>query len=169
MTNILARLAGAALAMAMMTPIIVHGHGNETHGKPAKADIEEAEQMPWGIAGDPARIDRTIEMSMSDAMRFTPDRIDVRLGETIRFVIRNDGKLLHEYVLGTRAANDEHAALMVRFPNMEHDAPYMAHVPAGETGEIVWHFNRAGRFDYACLIAGHYQAGMIGSVTVDGQ
>ena len=48
---------------------------------------------------------------------------------------------------------------MVKFPNMEHDEPYMAHVAPGKTGEIVWTFNRAGDFDFACLIAGHYQAG----------
>jgi uncharacterized cupredoxin-like copper-binding protein len=49
---------------------------------------------------------------------------------------------------------------------MEHDEPYMAHVGPGKTGEIVWTFNRAGDFDFACLIAGHYQAGMVGKVKV---
>jgi uncharacterized cupredoxin-like copper-binding protein len=39
-------------------------------------------------------------------------------------------------------------------------------VAPGKTGEIVWTFNRAGQFDFACLIAGHYQAGMIGKITV---
>lgn len=55
---------------------------------------------------------------------------------------------------------------MVKFPNMEHDEPYMAHVGAGKTSEIVWNFNQAGSFDFACLIAGHYQAGMRGKITV---
>ena len=66
----------------------------------------------------------------------------------------------------TQADLDEHAALMVKFPGMEHDEPYMAHVAAGQTGEIVWTFNRAGEFDFACLIAGHYQAGMVGKIVV---
>ena len=55
---------------------------------------------------------------------------------------------------------------MVKFPNMEHDEPYMAHVKPGESGEIVWTFNRPGDFDFACLIAGHYQAGMVGKIKV---
>jgi uncharacterized cupredoxin-like copper-binding protein len=103
---------------------------------------------------------------MLDAMRFSPDHIDLKQGETVRFRVRNDGQVLHEFVIGTRTKNDEHAALMVRFPNMEHDEPYMAHVPPGQTGEIVWTFNRAGEFDFACLMAGHYQAGMIGKISV---
>jgi uncharacterized cupredoxin-like copper-binding protein len=108
----------------------------------------------------------TIEITMTDAMRFVPDRIEVRLGETVRLLHRNRGKLMHEFVLGTRQELDEHAALMKRFPTMEHDEPYMAHVAPGKTGEIVWTFNRAGEFDFACLIPGHYDAGMVGKVKV---
>jgi uncharacterized cupredoxin-like copper-binding protein len=103
---------------------------------------------------------------MTDAMRFTPERIEVRQGEVVRFVLKNRGKLLHEFVLGTRKELDEHAALMLKFPGMEHDEPYMAHVKPGGQGEMVWNFNRAGVFEFACLIAGHYQAGMVGKVTV---
>jgi uncharacterized cupredoxin-like copper-binding protein len=55
---------------------------------------------------------------------------------------------------------------MARFPDMQHDEPWMAHVPPGRTGEIVWTFNRVGEFAFACLIAGHYQAGMVGRITV---
>ena len=55
---------------------------------------------------------------------------------------------------------------MLKFPDMEHDEPYMAHIPPGKIGAIVWTFNRAGEFDFACLIAGHYQAGMVGKIKV---
>jgi uncharacterized cupredoxin-like copper-binding protein len=103
---------------------------------------------------------------MSDNMRFAPDRIEVKQGETIKLVIRNEGKQLHELVIGTRKVLDEHAALMAKFPNMEHDEPYMAHVPPGKTGEVIWNFNQAGEFEFACLIAGHYQAGMLGKINV---
>ena len=65
-----------------------------------------------------------------------------------------------------KATLDEHAALMLRFPDMQHDEPWMAHVPPGKTGQIVWNFNRAGEFAFACLISGHYQAGMVGKITV---
>ena len=104
---------------------------------------------------------------MTDDMRFTPDRIEVRQGETVRFVVVNRGAMLHEFVLGDKQTLDEHAAMMVKFPGMEHDEPYMAHVKPSARGEIVWRFNRPGDFDFACLIAGHYQAGMRGTIKVN--
>ena len=103
---------------------------------------------------------------MTGHMRFEPSAIDVKAGETIRFVHRNVGKVMHEMVIGTRADLEEHAALMRKFPNMEHDEPYMAHVAAGRRGEIVWQFNRTGEFEFACLIPGHFEAGMRGTITV---
>jgi uncharacterized cupredoxin-like copper-binding protein len=151
-----------ALSLAL-TAAPAHAHGPHRH--PATAPVME--QRPWGIAGDPARVQREVVIRMTDDMRFSPDRVRVRLNETVRFVIRNDGAMLHEMVIGTRAVLDEHAALMLKFPDMEHDEPYMAHVEPGQSGEIVWHFNRIGEFDFACLIPGHYQAGMVGRIVVD--
>lgn len=141
-------------------------HGNEDHSK--KAGPVKKEQKPWGIAGDEKDIKRTVAVSMGDNMRFTPGNIEVKQGETIRFNVRNDGKIMHEFVIGTKKDLDEHAAQMIKFPTMEHDEPYMAHVAAGKTGSIVWNFNRPGDFDFACLIAGHYQAGMVGKIKVVG-
>ena len=154
---VLAALIGFAPALAL-------AHGDAGHAKPAGPVVKE--QKDWGIAGDRRAARRTIEVGMGDDMRFKPDRITVREGETVRFVIRNRGKLMHEFVIGTRRELDEHAALMAKFPDMAHDEPYMAHVAPGRTGEIVWTFNRAGEFRFACLIAGHYQAGMVGEVVV---
>jgi uncharacterized cupredoxin-like copper-binding protein len=152
----------AAVAMATGFPPAAQAH----EGGTKKAAAPRKEQKPWGIAGDAKAVRRTIEIAMGDDMRFSPDRIEVRQGETVRFVIRNRGKLLHEMVIGTKKELEEHAALMARFPNMEHDEPYMAHVAAGKSGQLVWHFNRAGDFDFACLVAGHYQAGMVGKIKV---
>jgi uncharacterized cupredoxin-like copper-binding protein len=103
---------------------------------------------------------------MGDDMRFSPRRIEVRLGETVRFRVRNTGRVMHEFVIGTQAENAKHADLMLKFPDMAHDEPFMAHVAPGETGEVIWTFNRAGTFEYACLIAGHHQAGMVGTLHV---
>lgn len=157
-------LKAMAVAAAMTTASLSHAHGDQTHA-PSNAPIVK-EQKPWGIAGDPARVTRTIEIRMSDAMRFKPDRVKVRQGETVRFVHHNGGEVMHEFVLGTRKELQEHAELMRRFPDMEHDEPYMAHVPPGGRREIVWKFNRAGEFDFACLIPGHYEAGMVGHIEV---
>lgn len=118
------------------------------------------------MAGDAAAVKRSITLAMSDNMRFTPDRIDVKQGETIRFVLKNEGQVLHEMVIGTRKDLEAHAAMMLKFPTMEHAEPYMAHVGPGNSGEIIWTFNRPGSFDFACLIAGHYQAGMTGKINV---
>jgi len=140
-------------------------HGEEAHGgKSVKAMPKE--QTAWGIAGDADDIVQTIEIRMADTMRFTPDRLKVRVGETVRFVMFNEGKLMHELVIGTKPVLDRHAAMMRKHPTMEHDEPYMAHVAPGKHGEIVWKFNRAGEFDFGCLIAGHYESGMVGSITV---
>ena len=162
MKNITEILAIAFLFIA--APAITYAHGDEDHTK--KPGAVKKEQKEWGIEGDAKAVKRTVSLTMSDAMRFTPDKIEVKQGETIKFVVKNEGKQLHEFVLGTKKELEEHAALMVKFPNMEHDEPYMAHVNAGKTGVIIWNFNKAGNFDFACLIAGHYQAGMMGTVKV---
>ena len=156
------------LASVLAAPGLAPAHGPSAHQK-AKPETVRKEQKDWGIAGDARAVTRTIEIRMSDKMRFTPDLIEVREGETARLVHRNGGKMLHEFVLGTKEELEAHAALMLKFPNMEHDEPYMAHVGAGQKGEIVWTFNRVGEFDFACLIPGHYQAGMVGKVRVSAQ
>lgn len=155
-------LAASALALGISGR--ARAHGSKDH--PKMASPAHKEQKDWGIAGDAKAVNRTIEVHMLDAMRFKPERIDVRLGETVRFVHYNTGKVMHEFVIGTKAENARHAELMLKFPNMEHDEPYMAHVAPGKTGEIIWTFNRAGTFEFACLIAGHYQAGMVGTIHV---
>jgi len=157
-------LYAAAAGLALALPAAALAHDNHPAGAPAQA--AKKEQKPWGIAGDARDVQRSIEVVMTDAMRFSPSSIQVRQGETVRFVLRNRGKLLHEMVIGDSKTLDEHAALMARFPDMEHDEPHMAHVAAGKQAVLVWKFNRAGDFGFACLIAGHYQAGMTGTVRV---
>ena len=121
------------------TGTFAFAHGDAAHAK--KASPVKKEQMEWGIAGDAKAVSRTITIGMSDSMRFSPDKIDVKQGETIKFVIKNSGKMMHELVIGNKKDLDEHAALMVKFPGMEHDEPYMAHVAPGKTGQIIWTFN----------------------------
>ena len=140
------------------------GHENMPHAARNAPVVKE--QKAWGIAGDTQAVARTITIRMTDNMRFTPRHIEVREGETVRLRAENKGQVLHEIVIGTKPELDAHAEMMAKHPGMEHDEPYMAHVGAGKKGDIVWQFNRAGQFDFACLIAGHYQAGMTGTITV---
>lgn len=158
------KLLNALLAAALMS-VSLGAVAHEDHGKKKAVSVTK-EQKDWGIAGDAKAVKRTIVIAMTDNMRFTPDKIEVKQGETIKFVIKNNGKMMHEMVIGTKKVLDEHAALMVKFPNMEHDEPYMAHVAQGKSAEMIWTFNRPGDFDFACLIAGHYQAGMVGKIKV---
>ncbi len=150
---------------ALVTANAAHAHGPGGHGGKPKA-AAAPEQKPWGIAGQGRAVSRTVDIRMGDDMRFQPAHLDVRLGETLRLRIANRGKLLHELVIGTPAELKQHAELMKKFPNMEHDEPYMAHVDPGKRGEILWHFNRAGEFQFACLIPGHFEAGMVGTIRV---
>ncbi len=119
-----------------------------------------------GKPGDPARVERTIEITTGDNMRFSPDRIQVKRGQTIRFRVVNGGQMKHEFVLGTLAELKKHAALMRKFPDMEHDDPNAVSVDPGQTRELVWRFTRRGDFDFACLVPGHFEAGMRGKIAV---
>jgi uncharacterized cupredoxin-like copper-binding protein len=152
-------------ALSTLLAPLVHAHEQKAHT--ATSAPAKKEQKPWGIAGDNRNVKRTINIDMTDDMRFSPNRIEVRQGEVVKFVVKNQGKMLHEFVIGTKKELDEHAAMMLKFPNMEHDEPYMTHVQPGATGQVIWHFNRPGEFDFACLIAGHYQAGMVGKIKVN--
>ncbi len=138
-------------------------HGNQSH---APAGTVVKEQKAWGIAGDASNAQRTITLNMTDDMRFAPNYFSVKKGETVRLRVVNQGEIMHEVVLGSKATLDEHAQMMLKFPGMEHAEPYMAHVAPGTSEDLVWNFNRTGQFDFACLIAGHYQSGMTGTFTI---
>jgi uncharacterized cupredoxin-like copper-binding protein len=121
---------------------------------------------PIGTPGKAAQVTRTVDVDMSDDMRFTPASIQVRQGETVRFRIKNSGALKHEFVLGTAQDLKAHYQAMLKFPEMEHEEPHMVTLAGGKTGEVIWRFTQAGKVDFACLQPGHYDAGMKGAVTV---
>ena len=145
---------------------VAFAHGDEDHDKKAGASSHEGHASALGKPGDAKKVSRTVEITMTDAMRFSPASVAVKRNETIRFVLKNEGKLKHEMVLGTIQELKEHAALMLKFPEMEHADPNQASVDAGKTAELIWQFTKAGTFDFACLQAGHYEAGMKGQVMV---
>ena len=154
----------ACAAVSLGAPA-VHAHGDGT-GHQASAAIKHGEDSstPFGHPGNAGSVSRTVLIRMSDTMRFTPDSVTVRRGETIRFVARNEGKLMHEIVLGSEQSLREHAALMGKSAGMRHDEPFMVHVASGKTGELVWTFDKPGTIGFACLIPEHFEAGMKGKV-----
>ena len=153
----------AVLAAAVAAP--AYPHGDAKHGKKVAKPIS-TEEKEFGREGDPKKVSRTVEIDMSDKMRFTPAALTVKRGDTVRFVAKNSGKQMHEMVIGTVKELKEHAELMKKHPGMEHDEPYMAHVAPGKKAEIIWQFTKAGEFNFGCLIPGHFEAGMIGSIKV---
>ncbi len=126
------------------------GHGNISIGKPGKVE----------------NVTRTITIYMYDTMRYKPAHITVRQGETIRFIVKNSGKIKHELILGTEKELKEHYEIMMKHPEMEHDDENMITLAPGKSGEIIWQFTNDGKVDFACLLPGHYEAGMKGIVSV---
>ena len=146
----------------------VLAHEGTTHAKKAAAPIS-TEEMAFGREGDPKKVSRTVNVGMSDKMRFTPAELTIKQGETIRFRVKNSGQVMHEMVLGTMDDLKEHAEMMRKNPGMEHGDPYLAHVAPGKTESMVWQFTKAGEFHYGCLVPGHFEAGMIGRIRVTGK
>ena len=140
-------------------------HGETKHdAKQARAI--SAEETSFGREGDPKKVSRTVRIDMSDRMRFTPASLSIRQGDTMKFVVKNSGKVMHEMVLGSLKELKEHAEMMKKHPGMEHDEAFMAHVAPGKTAIMVWQFSRAGEFHYGCLVPGHFEAGMVGNIVV---
>ena len=181
-------LRSAVLAALVLATSPAWSHG-DSHGQQpaAKSKAVSTEQQAFGRAGDPRKVTRTYRVGMDDTMHFRataaagpehksdargdpsgikPGDIVVKRGETVRFLVRNDGKVMHEMVIGTMKELKEHAELMRKFPGMEHEEAHMAHVAPGHQGEIVWQFTQPGEFYYACLVPGHMEAGMLAKITV---
>lgn len=122
-----------------------------------------------GEPGNPKKPARVVLVTMRESdgkMMFIPDKVEVRKGEQIRFMLRNSGLLEHEFLLATAEENLKHAEVMKKFPDMEHDEPNGKRIKPNGTSEIVWRFTKAGTFEYGCLIPGHREAGMLGTVIV---
>jgi uncharacterized cupredoxin-like copper-binding protein len=138
-------------------------------GAPAKLYAHAAEHFSAGEPGDPTKPFRIVRISIHDGkggMGYTPQSLEVHLGEQIKFIIWNDGIYNHEFILASTAGNLKHAALMKKYPDMEHDDPNGKTIGPYNGAEILWRFSKKGTFEFSCLIPGHREAGMIGKVAV---
>lgn len=124
-----------------------------------------------GEAGTKNKVTQTIMVTMKEMddgkMVFMPANIQVKEGQTVSFQIRNSGQSDHEFVFNTENEILEHKKVMEKFPEMEHDDPNAIRLKSGQTGTIIWRFSKAGVFTFACLIPGHYDAGMHGQISVN--
>jgi uncharacterized cupredoxin-like copper-binding protein len=149
--------------MASSLALAAPGH------KPGEGHSHGPEDSAYGVPGDPKQAARIVQITMTEAdgkMLFIPDKVEVRRGEQIRFMLRNNGGQPHEFVLGTLEENLKHGEEMKKNPDMEHEDPNAKRLDSKKTGEIVWKFTKTGEFDFSCLIPGHRESGMFGKVIV---
>jgi len=130
------------------------------------ADTMDAPDPTTGVPGHLAAAHRTIAIEMNDAMTFTPSHVTVKQGQTIRFTLKNAGKVAHELFLGSKEAIEAHRQMMMAHPDMHHEDPNVVTLAPGQIGQLVWKFTTAGTVNMACLQPGHFEAGMNGTITV---
>ncbi len=129
-----------------------HGHGHGENGSSV------------GKPGDPNNVSRTIVLQMT-FNRFKPSKINVKRGETIKFIFKNTSEKKHEFMIGTMSELKEHAKMMRKHPDMEHTEPNQVTVNSGESRELVWEFTEVGTIPFACPRHGHFK-GMRGEIKV---
>lgn len=181
------RLAVSAIAASLITlplaPVAFaageHG-GGHGHGQPT--DI--------GEPGEASAVDRTVEIVMNDNY-YEPENVEVSEGETVRFVVKNEGGFLHEFNIGTAAMHIEHQEEMATMmehgmltptgvdqermkmdhgPNgmsgHVHDDPNSLLLEPGQSAELIWTFTTDADLEFACNVPGHYESGMMGEIDI---
>lgn len=159
-------LIASALSVAAVSMVgVSHAGAGQSHGA-GHEQPREGHASTIGKPGKAQNVRRTVTVDMTDDMRFTPATVSFKRGETVRFVVKNSGKIKHEMVLGSASELKEHGEMMRKMPEMAHADKNAVQVEPGKTGELVWQFSKAGTFDFACLQPGHFEAGMKGKIAV---
>ncbi|MBD1555719.1 cupredoxin family protein [Vibrio sp. S9_S30] len=151
-------IMGTAFAAALLSGTVLADAG---HG------AKEAGKQIVGSAGNAADVTKTVSVSMKDTMTFTPSQFSVAAGETVRIFVKNDGKIPHELVIGSLESMKKHAEMMRKMPNMKHQESNMVTLQPGQMSALIWKFDEPGEVNFACLIPGHMEAGMVGKVIVN--
>jgi uncharacterized cupredoxin-like copper-binding protein len=153
----------AIIAMVIGVPALHAAPGAPGHSHSHDAGFSAGEP---GNPKKPARIVQVVMREDDGKMMFIPARVEVKRGEQIKFMLRNNGELDHEFVLATTEENVKHAKEMEKNPDMEHDDPNAKRLKPKKTDQIVWRFTKPGTFEFGCLIPGHREAGMTGIIVV---
>lgn len=158
-----ALLTAAAVSFLSLVPAAFAGPGGSGHS-------HSHGEFSAGQPGDPKKSARIVMVTMRETddgkMIYIPNKVEVKRGEQIRFIITNAGEIPHEFTLASVEDNLRHAEEMKKNPEMEHDDPNSKTIQPKKKAEIVWRFSKAGTFEFACLIPGHREAGMTGTVGV---
>lgn len=138
-----------------------------------------------GTPGKAGNVDRTISITMKDNY-YSPEKLTIGQGDTIRFNVSNKGSQVHEFNIGTASmhhAHQEEMMMMVEHgviqgdtlnrdkmsmdmggQSMKHDDPNSVLLEPGESREVIWHFSESTDLEFACNVPGHYQSGMHGTI-----
>ncbi|MBU2708085.1 cupredoxin family protein [Zooshikella marina] len=164
MDNYLSRFLSSALffiALLSSPLALASGSGHHHHQKTASAVGQPAEQT---------QATKTIHVTMTDNMKFYfQEALNIAPGDTVLFIVKNDGKIPHEFSIGNQHEHKEHQKMMRKMPNMRHEDGNTITVDPGKTKEIVWQFNGEKEVIFACNIPGHYEAGMHHRMTLIGK
>ena len=155
---------GAALTTLSLNAFA--GEGHHSHGGHHDMQMHESHQFAAGQPGKASEVNRTMKIKAMDNMRYDHDKIEVKAGETVRFIVTNTGNLHHEFSIGSVEEQLKHAKMMRAMPNMQHEDPNVLSLAPNETGEIIWKFSKSDTIEMACHVAGHYEAGMKTKVLV---
>jgi uncharacterized cupredoxin-like copper-binding protein len=155
-------LALACAVVAMPVAHIARAGG-------AEGDEHHQPHSPAGAPGDPRKVSKVIRIRMFDSMRFEPARIEVKSGQTVKFVVTNTGRIRHEFGIGTHDEQSAHAQMMLADPDMKHEGGRAVTLEPGQTKELIWRFGKPGQYEAACQVPGHYPAGMMSTIVVKGK
>lgn len=164
--NQLSRRVVLVLAALALVAAACGGNAGSTTTSAEGMDEEMDTEFAFGEPADPAEADRIIEIIAADDLTFEPAEVTVSPGEVITFRVVNTGQIVHDFVLGDEATQDEHEQEMAEMEGMPHDESNSIGLAAGETKELTWRFGEEGTVIFGCHEPGHYAGGMRGLVTV---
>jgi len=155
------RIALVLAAALLAAPAFAQGH--EGHGGHDMGHMDDLSR--FGAPGDPAKASRTVTIRASE-IAYDVAKLSAKAGETITFVLINDGTQDHELGIGDKAFFEAHRKMMAAMPGMDHTMPNIVMARPGQTATFTWTFTKPGAFEFACSMPGHYELGMVGSISV---
>ncbi len=164
------RIRAGLIALALAGGLLLGACGGTDAGGHSGMDMDEDSGSTGTGVGEPGQASeasRTVKVGALDALEFDPASIDVEAGETVTFEVTNAGETDHEFSLGDADFHQEHEQEMAEDDSMMMDEDNAISLAPGETKEITWTFPENGEVTYACHVAGHFEAGMVGRISVN--
>lgn len=150
-----AMIAGTTFAAAAPRGPAVDAHYNYAAGQPVKGKWKSA--TPVAV----------VYSDKGGKLEITPGQLKFKRGQVVKFSVRNDTDVKHEFVLGTTTENLGHAESMKVSPDFEHHEINGRVMRPKSTVDLQWQFMNTGTFEFACLVPGHAETEIRGEVIVE--